>query len=535
MTVPQRSPDRVPNKNLPNNLLLHAWVFALALGASVFLAALVKQPGYTDAYYYFNAAHRLVTGAGLTDPYLWHYLNPPNHLPAPAHSYWMPLQSLLAAAAMKLFGPSFGAAQIPSVLCFAALVTATFSLGNYLGGRRHACIAALLVLFSGFYVPVWTTTDTFATYGLAGSLSLAAAGLGRQRRSPWWFLIAGALAGLGHLARADGLLLILIAALAALLPGERAPWRSRAAWILAAVLGYLAVMGPWFARNLSELGTPLPAAGAAAIWLRGYEELVHYPAQPSFHAFAEWGMDNILASRWLALRNNLATFIAAETWVILSPFVLVGLWQLRRRALIQVVILYAIALHLVMTLVFAYPGYRGGLFHSASALLPYWAVAGVLGLDRAIEAAARRRGWPFQQARRVFSTALVVLAAALSLYILVARVPALNNNATFYRTLAADLPSDARLIANDPAALYYHTGLGGVVLPDAPPERVLDLSARYGVDYLVLDENRTETFAALYRHEVTYPFLRLHRVYLHPQHGTEVQVYAIVYPEGREP
>lgn len=519
-----------------SGFLPHAWIFALTLGAGIFLAALITQPGYTDAYYYFNAAHRLVTGTGLTDPYLWQYLNPPDHLPAPAHSYWMPLQSLLAAAAMKLFGPSFGAAQVPSVLCFAGLVTVTFLLGGFLGdSRRHARVAALLVLFSGFYVPVWTTTDTFAVYGLAGSLSLAAAGLGRERRSPWRFLIAGALAGVGHLARADGLLLILIAAIAALLPGERVPWRSRTAWILVALLGYLLVMSPWFARNLSELGTPFPAAGAAGIWLRGYEELVHYPAQPSFRAFVEWGMDNILASRWLALRNNLATFVAAETWVILSPFVLVGLWQLRRRALIQVVIVYAIALHLVMTLVFAYPGYRGGLFHSASALLPYWAVTGVLGLDRAIEAAARWRGWSLGQAQRVFSTALVVLAATLSLYVLLARVPALNNNAVFYRTLAADLPSDARLIANDPAALYYHTGLGGVVLPDAPPERVLDLSARYGVDFLVLDENRTEAFAALYRDEVTYPFLRLHRVYSHPQHGTEVQVYAIVHPEGRVP
>ncbi len=521
-----------PRRNIPPQ----AWIFLLALGAASLLAALIRQPGYTDAYYYFNAAHRLATGIGLTDPYLWQYLNPPDHLPAPAHSYWMPLQSLLSAAAMKFFGTSFGAAQIPSVLCFAGLVTVTFSLGISLGGsRRRAWIAALLVLFSGFYVPVWTTTDTFAVYGLAGCLSLAAAGLGRERHSSRWFLIAGALAGLGHLARADGLLLILVAVIAALVPGERAPWRGRATWVLAAALGYLAVMSPWFARNLSELGTPLPAAGAAGIWLRGYEELVHYPAQPSFRAFIEWGANNILASRWLALRNNLATFVAVETWVILGPFVLVGLWLLRRRALIQVVVVYAIALHLAMTLVFAYPGYRGGLFHSAGALLPYWAVAGVIGVDRAVEAGARRRGWPLQQARRVFSAALVALAATLSLYVLAARAPALNNNAVFYRTLAADLPPGAGLIINDPAALYYHTGLGGVVLPDASPERALDLSTRYGVDFLVLDENRTEPFAALYRGEVTYPFLRLRRVYSHPQNGTEIQVYAIVHPEERGP
>src|SRR5690606_27762050 len=103
-----------------------ALVFALALAVGIFLAILVEQPGYMDAYYYYNAAHRLVSGDGLTDPYVWHYLDAPDALPAPSYTYWMPLQSLLAAGAMRLGGATFGAAQVPSVLCYAGLVTFAF-------------------------------------------------------------------------------------------------------------------------------------------------------------------------------------------------------------------------------------------------------------------------------------------------------------------------------------------------------------------------------------------------------------------------
>ncbi len=46
---------------------LYAGVFALALAAGLLLAALARQPGYMDAYYYYNAAERLVTGEGRED------------------------------------------------------------------------------------------------------------------------------------------------------------------------------------------------------------------------------------------------------------------------------------------------------------------------------------------------------------------------------------------------------------------------------------------------------------------------------------
>ncbi len=193
---------------------------------------------------------------------------------------------------------------------------------------------------------------------------------------------------------------------------------------------------------------------------------------------------------------------------MLGPFALLGLWARRRHPAAPGVALYALGLHLAMTFVFAYPGPRGGLFHSASALLPYWAAFGVAGLDEGIAWMARRRGWRKRQARTVFSSALVVLAVALSLGILVSRRPDWNAAGAHYDRIAADLPPDAVVMINDPPGLYYHTGLGGVVVPNADPDVVPEIAARYGVTHLVLDVNRTQPFTGLFRGEEGRPFLR---------------------------
>src|SRR5258708_39664593 len=88
----------------------------MALIVGGIMAALLHNPGYTDAYYYFNAGQRLIQGKGLTDVALWTYLGAPAALPVPSHLYWMPLTSLVAAGSMALFGPSFDGAQVGFVL-----------------------------------------------------------------------------------------------------------------------------------------------------------------------------------------------------------------------------------------------------------------------------------------------------------------------------------------------------------------------------------------------------------------------------------
>lgn len=489
-------------------------VFVLALAWGSILALLIHQPGYTDAYYYFNAGQRLAEGKGLTDPYLWVYINAPSHLPGPSHTYWMPLESLIAALSMAVGGSNYGIAQIPSVLCFAGLVTFAYGVGLKLGNsRRQAWIAALLVMFSGFFSPFWTTTDTFALYGLVGGTALFATGRGRETGRWQWYALAGALSAFAHLTRADGLLLLIVTFVVALWSPANLTQKRRLFSAMVAVAAYLLVMLPWFIRNMDAIGTPLPTGGTQTIWLRGYDELVNYPPGASPSKFLDWGIDHIIQSRWDAFLSNLGTFIAVETWIILGPFILWMLWKHRKDPFLLGLILYAAGLHFVMTFVFAYPGYRGGLFHSSSALLPFWAVLGIVGLDEAIVWMARKRRWRRTQAQFVFGTALVVLAVLVSVNILINRISTFNKNGADYKLIAADLPRDAVLMINDPSSLYYHTKLTGVVLPNSDPSVVTTLATRYGVTHLVLDKNRTQPFAALFEGTETRPFLKVYKSY----------------------
>ncbi len=483
-------------------------LLALALGAG--MAALIRNPGYTDAYYYFNAGQRLIQGKGLTDAAIWTYIGAPAGLPIPSHLYWMPLTSLVAAGGMALGGPTFEAAQIPFVALYAALAVVGFWLGAAIGGtRRTAWLAGLLVAFSGFFMPYWTTTATFAPFGLAGSLALITMGLGRRAGDWRWFAASGVLAALAHLTRADGLLFLGALLVVALWPVSGQGWRRGVGAALAGLAAYLLVMAPWFARNLSVAGTILPAGGLETAWMRSYDEIVNYPPGADLVRFLAWGPQNILASCWEALVTNFQTFLAVEGWVAVAPLMLIGLWRRRREPLLSGFWLYAVGLHAAMTLVFAFPGPRGGLLHSASALLPFWAALGVAGLDDALAWAAARRRWKLKQAKRFFGAALVIMAVALSAAIFFQKAAEWGSAGQIYDLFARiGLPDDAVVMLNDPSALYYFTGRSGVVLPNAPPAAIYDLSQRYGVNFVVLDKNYTAPMVDLWERRSLPFFLR---------------------------
>ena len=467
--------------------------------ASFLTRTFVAQPGYTDAFYHFNAANRLVSGQGLTDAYLWTYISAPNNLPAPSHLYWMPLTSLIAALGMGLLGQAgnYGAAQWPFALLLAGTSCLGFWLGGRLGGsRRHAWVAGLLTLFSGFFTRFWGATDTFAPYALIGSLCLLFLGLGTCasscRHRIMYFALAGITAGLGHLTRADGLLLLIVGWAVILWPqkakrGISALFQQRSFSLVTIAFAYLLVMTPWFIRNLNLVGSPLPTGGTRAIWFTEYDDLFNYPPDSNPNTFFANGMSALFVSRWEALTNNLGTLVAVEGLVVMTPLMLIGLWRRRNNGFLRGFWLYALGLHLAMTLVFPYPGYRGGLFHSSAALVPWWSALGVVGLDDAVDwVARRRRHWNAGVAKAIFSASLVVTAFFLSLSSAqhgrtVAGTPEL------YYALSAQLPANARVMINDPAQLYYFTGLGGVVLPNESPEVIVDIAQKYHIGYLLLE------------------------------------------------
>lgn len=466
--------------------------------------AFVHQPGYTDAFYYINAANRLAAGNGLTDPYLWTYINAPNELPAPSHTYWMPMASLLAAASMTLLRSVevYWAAQMPYALMLSLLGYTAFWLGYKLGGtHRHAWAAALIVLFGGFYGRFWGMVATFTPFAVFGAGCLIALGRGLETRRWHWFLLAGTLAGGAHLTRADGVLLVLvgIAALAWMLLSV-STWRTRPLRVVlfsgVLLIGYLTVMTPWFVRNMQVMGTPLPTGGTQGIWYTEYNDIFNYPPDATPQRFWESGGWRLLAqSRWTGVSNGLGTFIVVEGIVVLTPLMLLGLFRRARLPLLMPFWIYALGLHLAMILVFPFPGFRGGLFHSSAALFPFWAALGIVGLDDAVDwMVKRRRHWHAPQAKRLFTVWVVVLAVGLSIYISGrGRTPV--GMPELYTMLDNTLPPAARVMVNDPAQLYYYTGRSGVVLPNEDPVLIREIATRYDVDYLLLEFVNDEDIA----------------------------------------
>ena len=484
----------------------------LTLIVALIIALLTHQPGYTDAYYYLNGAAQIAHGQGLTDRALWTYIGAPAGLPVPGFLYWMPLASLAEALPVWIAGGTLGlfrAGQIVGILCVVALSVIGYGLGLQIGGtRRTGWLAGLLTVFSGFFLAYWTNTDTFALYAVIGSLALWCIGKGRASQRLIWWIAAGLLAGLAHLTRADGLLFLITLLIAALWN----QWRSvRNGWraVLVGLIGYGVVMTPWFVRNLGAVGSLLPVGGFQSAWFSSYDQIAAYPPGASLTDFLATGPGPLLQTRLTALSLSVQTFVAVEGLIVLAPLILLALWRRRSDPTLSGVILYALGLHALMTLVFALAGMRGGLLHSAAALVPFWAALGITGLDDALRWAAKRRRWPLKQAQRVFGIALLGWAVAFSALTGLKLISGWNVANAAYTQIGPALSADAVIMVNDPPAFTYQSGLAAVVVPDSSPDVIPALVARYGVTYLLLDSNRTVPFAALYAGQDSFPFLQV--------------------------
>ncbi|MDH7474041.1 MAG: glycosyltransferase family 39 protein [Anaerolineae bacterium] len=531
------------------NLRALLMLFILALLVRVFTALPLRIPGYMDAYYYYVGATSLYRGLGFNDPFIWNYLDNPAGIPHPSHLYWMPLSSVLAYLSFLLCGESFRAAQVPSIILSALFPLIAYALGYQIAHtRRHAVCAALFAVFSGFYMPFWVTTDNFAPFAVFGSLCLLTAGLGLRDGRRGWFALAGALASLAHLTRADGLLLLIavyIAIFAArwrFQPSTSHPSPSHslplASCLLLPASCYLLVMTPWFIRNLLTIGAPLSPAGAKTLWLTNYDDLYSFGKELSWHTYLAWGWGHILQAKLHAAWVNFQRLWAEDLMIFLLPFAAAGAWRLRHRWEFLPALIYAPLLYAAMTLVFTEPGWRGGWFHSSVAFLPFLYAVAMEGLDVLVGWIARlRRIWDVVQARQVFSAGLVVLAVFLSAFLYGQQVlsgqpgvPPWNERDQIYPQLITWLdehvPPETLVLVNSPPTFYYFSERPCLTVPNGDVETLLAVARRYGGSILILDHNRPDPLAALYTGELSDPGVELLFV-LNDDYIGPVKVYRI--------
>ena len=505
----------------------------LSLAVRLLAIVPVQQPGYMDAAYSYDIALNLVRGGGFTEPFLWNYLDDPAGLPHPSHLYWMPLPTVLAWIGLVTLGQTYRAAQLPFVALSALLPLVSYWTARQVSGRRrHAWLAGLLTVFSGFYVLYWGHTDNFTPFAVVGSMSLIAAWqAGRtwesDRRDAGWALAAGALVGLAHLARTDGVLLLgaiglvwgswLISQRQRAATPEAQDRRLKARDFLFLGLGYALVMSPWLARNWWVTGALLPTAGAQSMWLTTYDDLFSYGRQLSLSSYLAWGPANILRSKLGAMWLNAQTMLAVWCMVFLAPLAAIGWWRLRRHGLFQLAACYAVLLTLAMTLVFTFPGPRGGLFHSGGALLPFIFTAAIVGLDVAVEwVAIRRPSWDARLAQPAFGIGLVGLAVLVSAFLVYRGIavearwrPGDAAYANLVEWLNARGENGTMVMLGDPPSYWYHGGGPSIVVPNEPVDVLLAAADRYGARYLALDRDRPRPLADLYEGEEAHPRLQL--------------------------
>ena len=501
-------------------------ILALALAVRISTAALVRQPGYADAYYYAVGARQLQAGQGFQEPFIWNWLDPPEALPHPGYLYWMPLTAILGWLGMAALGSSFWALQAPFILLSALLCLVTYGLTlDLTGQRKHAVLAGLLAAFPGFYAHVLVLPDNFAPFALAGSLCLWAAGRGLRDGRAAWFALAGLAAGFGHLARADGLLLLAVALLAAILApatkrGPRArplPLASCLLPLASCLFPYLLVMGPWFVRNWQVAGAPLAGGGLKTLFLTSYDDVFAYGKPLTLETYLAWGWGSILKSKAQALLLNVQHLWFEALLLFLLPFTAAGLWRERRQRWLWPFLLYGLLLFLAMTLAFTFPGMRGGLFHSAGALLPFFFAAAGPGLEAVLRWAARRwRGWQVSRAWPVFSwglVALAVLVTASALWRAGALGGGWNRQDLGYRQagnwLAAHNAPGAVVMVGDAPGFTWHTGHPAIAIPNNPLDTILAVAHRYDAHYLILDDTRPRTTDPLYEGSEEHPRLDL--------------------------
>jgi hypothetical protein len=329
---------------------------------------------------------------------------------------------------------------------------------------------------------------------------------------------AGLMAGLMHLTRADGIFWAAVVVAWAVWKGrgeadsrrERVLWASALAMV--SLAGYLSVMIVWYGRNLSFWGMLFPPGGSRTLWLTRYEDMFIFPA--SILTPVRWlgeGWGAILAARWQALVSNFQTWVAVQGSIALFPFILVGLWRMRRHSLIRLGMGMWLVTLVMLTVVFPFAGINGSFFHSGAAFQPLFWAAAPLGIADVVDWLARLRKWERGPAvRRFLQVLLVTVCALLTMGIYTQRVignasegigwngSADENKLVEARLVELGATPNLTVMVNNPPGYYASVGRSAVVIPFGDENSLLAAAKKYAVSYLLLDESNAWHLEKLY-------------------------------------
>ena len=484
-------------------------LYALAIAVRALLLAGYADPAYPDSFYYVDVARALAGGRGLSVDFVWIFAEVGGRLPAdpvlpiPSNAHWLPLASFAQAPFIAALGPTAVASALPLLMIGSLAAPLTFLIA------REAGLSPLVQVGAGVLaaIPAAGTVfmaqpENFAIFEplVAATLWLTARGLRGDGRS---YALAGLLVGLASIARNDAFLLGGAVGLAWVIDRwrvarGRGTARISAAAVAACIGLYLAVVGPWWVRQLLEFGSISPTAtGGTALWLTDYAQWNSITAEVTLDRFLARDLGAIIGSRVDGLLLALANFAVVVCSVVLVPLVALGSWLCRRSdAFLPWFVYFGVLLAGAMLL---FPLHvRGGAYiHSAVGLAPH---AYILALEGAVAGvgwlAARRPGWRAEPTARTVVTAIVAVTVGSAVLYAAAVQASWRADAAPRRALAEKLDRlgvrpDDRLMSIDAAGFKYFTGLGGVVTPNDPIETIDEVARAYDIRWLALERGAT--------------------------------------------
>jgi 4-amino-4-deoxy-L-arabinose transferase-like glycosyltransferase len=223
--------------------LLAAVAAIAALGLLLRIVFVLLDPDedvqLDDAAEFHGLANAVADGRGFVSPFV------PAGQPDVPTAHKPPLYPLLLAGVSALGGRSFAAHQVATAVLGAATVVVVALVAHRIAGRRAALLAAGLAAAYPVFLARDASLNSETLYALLLAVSLLLAIEVLARPSARRALALGAAIALVALTRSEGILLLLLLALPAVILGAS---QRRARLLALVVVGCLLVLTPWLVR-----------------------------------------------------------------------------------------------------------------------------------------------------------------------------------------------------------------------------------------------------------------------------------------------
>jgi hypothetical protein len=317
------------------------------------IADRARWPGHADPAFYYGIAQNIRGGHGANIHYVWEFLSPlPSGVNHYAFGYWTPLVAVLMSLALH-FGSGVSAAVHLNIVMSVALAVVTYAFARQVIRspwlRATAAVLVLVLPAASTYTMTLETPVYFATFA-TGAIAAAVA----ARSKPGMWLLAGVFAGLAHLTRSEGLLLMAVLAVAAIAwsqPGRAARIRS----LTVLVAPYLLVMLPLLVASIANIGSPLPSAASKFPFITRYENLFSLHVSQSPSALFAGGIGEFASLRGHALTGFVQNGVQAMNGVVLLAILFFGIAGVGRTFAPPVCSDFAASLRLILQSVWFVP------------------------------------------------------------------------------------------------------------------------------------------------------------------------------------